>query len=48
MDETMCVVDDHTVLSHEVQSYDRPCQILHYDEMLYKSVVSNVKFKYGC
>ena len=34
VDETMCGVDDHNVVSHEVQSYDWPCQILHYDGML--------------
>ena len=48
MHESICSVDDHAVISHEVQPYNEPYQILHYDEMFGKDMVSNIKFKCGC
>ena len=48
MDETMGSIDDHTVMSHEVQTNNWSCQILHHDEMLCENVIPNVKFECGC
>ena len=48
MDEAMCSIDDHTVVFHKVQPYNRSCQILHDHKVFCKGVISNVKFKCGC
>ena len=48
IEEAMCGIDDHTVLSHEVQPYNRSRPILHFDKVFCKDVNSNVKFKCGC
>ena len=48
VNEAMCGIDDHTVMSHEVRSYNRSSQILQHNEMLCKNVISNVKYKCGC
>ena len=48
VDETMCSIDYHTVVSHEVQPYNRSRQILDYDELFCKDVISNAKLKCGC
>ena len=44
LDETMCSVDDNTIVSHKVQTYDGPCQNLHQDKMFCKewSSMSNL------
>ena len=47
MDESICGVNDHIVVSREVQSYNEPCQVVHYNEMICKSVFSDIKFKSG-
>ena len=44
VDETMSGIDDHTVMSNEVQIKNWSCQILHHDEMFRKNVIPNVKF----
>ena len=48
MDEAMCSVDDHTVVSHEMLLYFGYCQSIHYDGLLCKIVIFNIKFKCGC
>ena len=48
VDETMKGIDDHTVMSHKVQTNNWSCQTLHYDEMICKNVIRNVKFECGC
>ena len=48
MGEAICSVDDHTIVSHEVQPYNRRSEIVHYDGMLIEGVISKVEFKCGC
>ena len=48
MDEAVCSVNDYTVVSLEVQTYNWSCQFLHYDNLFWKTIVSNVKFKCSC
>ena len=48
MDEAMCSIDDHTVVSNEVQPYKMSRQILHYDKRICASVISDIKFECGC
>ena len=43
MDESMCSVDDHAIMSHEVQPYIGSCQIAPYDKMFCKGMVFNIK-----
>ena len=48
IDEAMCSVDDHAIVSDGAQPYNGPRQILHYDVMLCKRTVSNIIFECGC
>ena len=48
IDGAICSIDDHTVVSREVQPYNSSRQVLHHDEMFCKDVISNVNFKCGC
>ena len=48
MTEAMCGVNDCTVVSHGVQTFDRPSQILHYEKIFCKNMVSNIKVECNC
>ena len=39
VNEAMCGIDDHSVMSHEMQYYDRSCQILHHNKIFCKNVI---------
>ena len=43
VDETVCGINDHTVMFVEVQTNDLSFQIFHHYEMFCKYVISNVK-----
>ena len=48
IDEAVCSINDHTLMSHKVQTYNKSCQVLHYDKVFCNDLTSNVKFKCGC
>ena len=48
MYESVCRVNEYTVIPHRMQSKYWPCQCLHYDEVFSKWIISNFKFESGC